>query len=852
MDDPILSMTLSCNSGSSSDAPEQDSPQESEEMAAKEEEASDASSLVLDVLGVHTVIKHYPVPAIKKSPYWRFYRVLKVPLTHHGKNRNTSSTHLCILCLKSLMEKANTSPTAWKTAACRVQTSANAHHHLIKKHQDHRDISILIEKKKKVFDNSVTNISTPQSQLSALTSSTGGPSGRAIPTNCFQQFTEKSIQLTMARWLIYENKPVNVIYSDLFKSMLTGTLGKSFVPMSRDTFGKYLDREFSLFVDAVVKLLLQAMDELHGLRFLQVVHDMWTSAGNNNILGSCLSFVTSDFNRQIIPAFLIVNNTSHGAQFNADALKTIYQKRFKVNLENCTRFVTSDTTAAARSVSNFIDGSEQVDCEMHILNLILLYGIGLRDNVKTHKVTGEDGIERKLPQVVTGGGAFSSGLQVIQALRKICKYFGTAQRQSRLSNIQNLNHGPLGTPIIDGKTRVASCHRLLQTSILHFWTLQKYYESVANSSDDFKDIWEALSSSDWLLIQEMESIMKDLSRYALGGSQSDSSLPSEILVYRKVAMSILHRQSFCLLPLKRHDQGTTLTDLERARVNAGRRVDVRELSVNGQICLQRMKHQIQSRFVALEEPKTYVPLYLDPRTVPYVNQIIPDTLKEGTLQLFTEMVTHVLKVMSAPRQSTGHDLGSNCGNGSPGTASTEARASANIHEQSAGDSGSEADFDMENNFVLKPSSGNLSIGPDAHGGKNPGVVVKSWIDHSHQNIEWGKFLKSSSSSNNDNHMKSSTGKEAQKPSAFNNLLSRLHNCDPMIWFNQVGRTVFPEISILVRVEFAKVDSSAIQERMFSAAAAAMTIKQTKMSEEVHEKRTVLFANKDFMRKIGRF
>jgi hypothetical protein len=91
MDDPILSMTLSCNSGSSSsDAAEQDSPQESEEMAAVEEEPSEveASSLVLDVLGVPTVIKHYPVPATKKSPYWRFYRVLKVPLTHHGKNRN--------------------------------------------------------------------------------------------------------------------------------------------------------------------------------------------------------------------------------------------------------------------------------------------------------------------------------------------------------------------------------------------------------------------------------------------------------------------------------------------------------------------------------------------------------------------------------------------------------------------------------------------------------------------------------------------------------------------------------------------------------------------------------------------
>ena len=53
----------------------------------------------------------------------------------------------------------------------------------------------------------------------------------------------------------------------------------------------------------------------------------------------------------------------------------------------------------------------------------------------------------------------------------------------------------------------------------------------------------------------------------MGGSQSDSSLPSDILVYQKVAMSILHQQRFRFLPLKRHDQGTTLADLERTRVN---------------------------------------------------------------------------------------------------------------------------------------------------------------------------------------------------------------------------------------------------------------------------------------------
>ena len=87
--------------------------------------------------------------------------------------------------------------------------------------------------------------------------------------------------------------------------------------------------------------------------------------------------------------------------------------------------------------------------------------------MRTHKVMGEDGIERKVQDVVTSGGAFPRGLEVIQALRKICKYFGTAQRQSRLRNIQEMNHGPPGIPILDGKTRVASCHRLLQSSILH-------------------------------------------------------------------------------------------------------------------------------------------------------------------------------------------------------------------------------------------------------------------------------------------------------------------------------------------------------------------------------------------------
>jgi hypothetical protein len=154
--------------------------------------------------------------------------------------------------------------------------------------------------------------------------------------------------------------------------LFTGTIGKSFTPKAQDTFGMYLDQAFSIFVDTMVKLLLKTMEELQGLCFIQVVHNMWTSAGNNNILGLCLCFVMSNFDRQIIPIFLIVNNTSQGAQFHADALRTInQQERFKVNLADCTHLISSDhTMVAARSVSNYSDGSEQVDCPHPVSNQI--------------------------------------------------------------------------------------------------------------------------------------------------------------------------------------------------------------------------------------------------------------------------------------------------------------------------------------------------------------------------------------------------------------------------------------------------------------------------------------------------
>jgi hypothetical protein len=71
------------------------------------------------------------------------------------------------------------------------------------------------------------------------------------------------------------------------------------------------------------------------------------------------------------------NNATHDAEYNAIALHEEYLQRFGVELDTDVNHMTSNTASAARAVSNYVEDIEQVDCEIHIVNLALLYGIGL-------------------------------------------------------------------------------------------------------------------------------------------------------------------------------------------------------------------------------------------------------------------------------------------------------------------------------------------------------------------------------------------------------------------------------------------------------------------------------------------
>ena len=106
-----------------------------------------------------------------------------------------------------------------------------------------------------------------------------------------------------------------------------------------------------------------------------------------------------------IAAILVKNNVSHATDNVAGQLQKTYDLRYGINLKTEAASVASDTCKAAANVADVLD-ADQHDCEMHVVNLTMGYGLGLKENTKTGKVPGEKGWVKKVKHIVTPGGAF--------------------------------------------------------------------------------------------------------------------------------------------------------------------------------------------------------------------------------------------------------------------------------------------------------------------------------------------------------------------------------------------------------------------------------------------------------------
>ena len=148
--------------------------------------------------------------------------------------------------------------------------------------------------------------------------------------------------------------------------------------------------------------------------FLSVCHDMWTNANDDNGIGSALRFITPSFHLVTYATAFLKNNVSHGgAEHNSKELKALYLDCYGIDLDRHAKFVTSDTCNSARAVSQYIMEVEQVDCDMHIANLVLLYALGLRENTST-RTEVVDGRKKKITEICTPGGEFVAGEAVIK------------------------------------------------------------------------------------------------------------------------------------------------------------------------------------------------------------------------------------------------------------------------------------------------------------------------------------------------------------------------------------------------------------------------------------------------------
>ena len=92
-------------------------------------------------------------------------------------------------------------------------------------------------------------------------------------------------------------------------------------------------------------------------------------------------FIDYEWNYVILTLIFVVNDDSHGcenvARVSSDHVRYLYD----VDLSSLSRKDGSDTANSAKAVAkHLIEGGLNADFEMHVANLILRYGSGLREN----------------------------------------------------------------------------------------------------------------------------------------------------------------------------------------------------------------------------------------------------------------------------------------------------------------------------------------------------------------------------------------------------------------------------------------------------------------------------------------
>ena len=347
--------------------------------------------------------------------------------------------------------------------------------------------------------------------------------------------TKDEQDISIVEFLLESGIPFNATTGRKCQKMVQTLTGNSRMTLpSRVTFNTLTDGFFSVFAERLWCKLATTTSSLLGLPFMNIIHDMWTNSSKDGILGCTIAFIDSNFVLWTIPVLATQNNFSHSSADMADQMKVEMFRKYAIDVNPVTRFLVSDTTNSAKNVADHFDDVLQRDCDMHVLNLMLQYLLGMKENTANRRI-------------VTVGGAFETGCKEIKSLCRIAAYFGTPQRLTKLiEHMDSLNMAYFA-PIVDGETRVAFAMALIKRLFYLFAGFRKFFNQPLVKEKSFKDMKLLFETIDWNLLAEMEGINSYLCRLALGESQQAGVTASYNLYYRIQGLKSVCQDKFLCL-----------------------------------------------------------------------------------------------------------------------------------------------------------------------------------------------------------------------------------------------------------------------------------------------------------------
>ena len=141
---------------------------------------------------------------------------------------------------------------------------------------------------------------------------------------------------------------------------------------------------------------------------------------------------------------------------------------------------------------------------MHTSSLFTKFCAGLTEYKKSANTT-VDGVKKKVSTVVSPGEAFTPGLTLAKAVRRVCEVMSRSGKSAKeLAKVQHTYSLPILSMQRDGETRVASVHKMYLRALTNYPALVAVRSKIAG--DLRGALWEH-DDEKWLEMAHAEALL---------------------------------------------------------------------------------------------------------------------------------------------------------------------------------------------------------------------------------------------------------------------------------------------------------------------------------------------------------